>query len=118
MDDFQREAIQLNLDKLLNGSSHFSICAVDNMGKLLGVNPESHPDYKVLNALHCVRYVEMSSSMKAELPNKIMNCLMASFDTSLMSRALMAVANGEIKNLPPIEDVEVRDKPKLRLFKS
>lgn len=118
MDDFQREAIQLNLDKLLNGSPSFSICAVDEMGKLLGVNPESHPDYKVLRALHCVRYTEMSSAMKAELPNKVMNCLASSFDTGLMSRALMAVANGEVKSLPAIEDLEVNESPRLRLFKS
>lgn len=118
MDNFQSETIKLALDKMLNQSSHFSICDVDKLAKLLGVNCDSHPDYTTLSALHCVHYSEMSASMKAELPNKIMRVLSAKFETGLMSKALAAIANGEIKDLPNIEDVEPKNQPRLRLFKS
>lgn len=117
MDAFRTETIKLALDKMLNQSNHFSVCDVDRLGKTLGVNPESHPDYKLLNALHCVHYSEMSSQMKAELPERIMNCLSARFETGLMAKALEAVAMGEVKDLPPIEDTEATAKPRLRLFK-
>jgi hypothetical protein len=113
--NFQQEVIMAALDKMLNKSNHFSICDVDKLAKVLGVNPSSHPDYKLLSALHCVSYGDMSASMKAELPSRVMAVLSARFDVSLMAKALEAVSSGEIKDLPPIEDVEVS--PKLRLFK-
>lgn len=116
VDAFKTETIKLALDKMLNQSNHFSICDVDKLGKTLGVNPGSHPDYKLLNALHCVHFSEMSPQMKAELPERIMNCLSARFETGLMAKALEAVAAGEIKDLPPIEDAPPSNKPKLRLF--
>lgn len=117
MDKFQQEAVSLALDKMFNQSSHFSICVIDKLAKNLGVNCESHPDYKVLNTLHCVHYTEMSAEMKAELPNKVMNVLSAKFEVGLMAKALAAVANGEIKDLPPIEDAEVGRSGVLRLLK-
>jgi len=117
MDEFKQETIRIALDKMLNDSGHFSICDVDKLANLIGTNPRSHPDYKVLNALHCVDFDKMSVEMKAELPNKIMNVLSASFETDLMARALIAVSTGEVKNLPPIEDVEVSEPKLISLFK-
>ena len=117
MDSFQQETIKIALDEMFNGSSHFSICDVDKLSKILGSNCKSHPDYKFLSALHCVDFSSMSSDLKTELPNRVMNVLSTQFDTGLMSKALLAVSNGEVKDLPPIEDIEVIDKPRLRLFK-
>ena len=118
MSQFKAETIRIALDKMLNGSGHFSICDLDKLGSLLGTNPKTHPDYRILNALHCVNYTEMSAEMKAELPGKIMGVLSASFDTDLMAKALIAVSSGEVKNLPPIEDVEVSKTKLIKLFKS
>ena len=118
MMSFESEVIKLKMDEIFNKSSFFSISDVNDVAKVLGVNPSSHPDYKLLHALHCVHYTEMSAEMKAELPNRVMNVLSARFDTELMSRALIAVKNGEVNSLPPIEDVEVKERKLINLFKS
>lgn len=118
MDEFKKEALRLRLDKLLNQDSFFTVCAVDSLAKMIGVNAKAHPDYQQLRALHCVDYSEMSDAMKAELPAKIMKCLTTSFDTSIMSKAIAAVAAGEIKSQPQIEDVEISHNQPLRLYNS
>ena len=100
----KQEIITLALDKLLNKSKHFSICDVDKLSETLGTNSSSHPDYKFLNALHCVDYSEMSAELKSELPEMIMRVLTARFETGLMVKALLAVSSGEIKDLPNTED--------------
>ncbi len=112
MKEYQIEIVNLALDKLLNRESHFSICAVDSLAKTLGVNCKLHPDYKFLNALHCVHYSEMSSDLKGKLPEMIMSVLSGRFDTGVMAKALAAVAAGEIKDLPETED----DKPTRKLW--
>lgn len=118
MEEFKKEALRLKLDKILNRDSFFQVCAVDSLAKMIGVNAKAHPDYQQLRALHCVDYSEMSDAMKAELPTKIMNCLTTSFDTRIMTKAIAAVATGEIKPLPPIEDIEVNSRQPLRLYSS
>ena len=118
MDSFQQETIRLKLDEMFNDVGHFSICDVDKIGKLVGVNVKSHPDYKYLSALHCMDYSKMSAEMKAELPNRVMNVLSAKFDTDLMAKALIAVVNSEIKDQPCIEDREVKENKLISLFKS
>lgn len=118
MEEFKKEALRLKLDKILNRDSFFSVCAIDSLAKMIGVNARANPEYRQLKALHCVDYDEMSEEMKAELPNKIMRCLTTSFDTSLMSKAIAAVVTGEIKPQPPIEDIEVSYRQPLRLYNS
>ena len=104
MDDFQQEAVRMAVDDMFNGSSHFSICDVDKIGKMLGTNPQSHPEYKFLSSIHCVHYTDMKPDFKAELPNRVMMCLSAKVDSELMTKALLAITNGEIKSLPNTED--------------
>ena len=114
IDQFAGEAVQLKLDKLFNQQHYFSICDVREIAKLIGANPELHPDYPVLQTLHCVDYASMSAQMRAELPSRVMGVLACKVDTGLMTKALLAVANNEVNDLPPIEDVEVstRGNPK------
>lgn len=85
---FESEALELAIKKLLGGK-HFSICKLDDIGKFLGVNPEHHPNYKMLQALHCVDYCDMSEDMRQELPRKIMECLRPQFSPELMAKALL-----------------------------
>lgn len=118
MDAFTKETVKLKLDDIFNNSRYFSIHEINELASMLGVNIHSHPDYKVLRALSLVEYSSMSPSMKEELPNKVMSVLSSSFDTELMSKALIAVANGEIKELPPIEDVPVSESVRPRLYSS
>lgn len=117
MEKHQTEIISLALDKLFNRKGHFDICTVDKLAKTLGTNCDSHPDYKFLSALHCVSYGEMSADLKAKLPEMVMSVLSSRFETGLMAKALAAVHNGEIKDLPPIEDSEPGQSKLLRLFK-
>jgi len=117
MEAYHTEIIGLALDKMLNQESHFSICTVDKLAKIIGSNCSSHPEYKFLNSLHCVHYSEMSADLKAKLPEMIMNVLSSRFETGVMVKALAAVANGEIKDLPYIED-NAPPPSRLRLFKS
>jgi len=116
MKGHELEIINLALDKMLNRESHFNICAVDKLAKTLGVNCSAHPDYKYLNTLDCVGYAEMSLDLKAKLPEIIMAVLSGHFDTDLMVKALTAVRNGEVKDLPCIEDVGPTTKV-VKLFK-
>jgi len=104
MDSFQQEAVRMAIDDMFNKSHCFSICDVDKIGKMVGTNPKAHPDYKFLSSIHCVHYTDMKPEFKAELPARVMQCLSSKVDSELMTKALLAVATGEIKNLPPIED--------------
>jgi len=104
MQDYQKEIIATALDKMLNRQNHFSICTVDKISEAIGSNCSSHPDYKFLNALHCVNYSEMSEELKSKLPELIMSVLTARFDTGLMVKAMDAVLSGEVKDLPNTED--------------
>lgn len=114
---FESEVVKTTLDNLFNNKGHFDICTVDKLGRILNVNPQTHPDYDLLSALHCVNYSKMSAQMKSELPDRVMTVLTAKFETGLMAKALLAVSTGEINDLPPIEDVEIRKSPRLSLFK-
>ena len=113
MEDFKEEVVMLLIDKILNKSSYFSVCDVEKLGKTLGYNVKSHPDYKYLNALHCTHYADMSNELKSKIPVMIMNCVSNQFDSSLITKALLAVKGGEVKDLPNTED----DCPTLRLIK-
>ena len=104
MENHHIEIINLALDKMLNRGSHFSICTIDKLAKAIGTNCALHPDYRYLSNLHCVNYSEMSPDLIDRLPGMIMSVLSARFDTSVMAKALAAVHNGEIKDLPNIED--------------
>lgn len=116
MEKHHTEIIQITLNKLLNKNSFFSICDVDRLSDVLGTNCQAHPDYKYLHSLHCCSYSDMSRDLKEKLPEMIMNVLTSRFDTGLMAKALAAVANGEIKDLPYIEDSEPPKGRLVRLF--
>ncbi|VUD48603.1 hypothetical protein TDB9533_01266 [Thalassocella blandensis] len=117
MDKHQIEIIEIALNKLLNKQGFFSICEVDRLAKTLGTNCEAHPDYKFLSALHCTSYADMSNDLKTKLPKMIMNVLSSRFDTSLIAKALAAVASGEVKDLPIIEDTAPPANRIVKLFR-
>jgi len=104
MEEHEKEIINLALDKLLNKKSYFDICIVDKVAETLNVNPGINPDYRFLSTLHCINYSDMSNDLKEKLPAMIMAVLSGRFDISLMTKALVAVQTGEIKDLPNTED--------------
>ena len=48
-------------------SSHFSICTMDNVCKVIGAEAKGKA-YDMLHALHCVHYNKMSPGVRAALP--------------------------------------------------
>lgn len=73
MDDLKQLAAMTALNETLAGN-HFSICAIDNAGKLLGVNPKGEA-YDTLHALHCIDYAKMPRQLREAIPDLIRQCL-------------------------------------------
>lgn len=91
LSDFEKACVKQALDKLLN-DRHFSICAFDNIGEMLGVNVSQHPNYVFLNGLHCVDYNKMSAEIRNNLEAKMLECLRPStnFSADRLFGAVMA----------------------------
>lgn len=73
MDDLKQLAAMTALNEMLAGS-HFSICTIDKVGKLLGVNPKGEA-YDTLHTLHCIDYSKMPARLRDAIPELIRQCL-------------------------------------------
>lgn len=73
MDDLKQLAAMTALNEMLAGN-HFSICTIDNVGKLLGVNPKGEA-YDTLSTLHCIDYSKMPAKLRDAIPDLIRQCL-------------------------------------------
>lgn len=98
---FEAKALELALNKLFS-EKHFSICQLDTIADLIGVNAQAHPNYKTLRALHCVDYNKMDRETRDQLQIKIMECLRPQFNFSsaAITKALLMEGNDHI----PTED--------------
>lgn len=56
------------------GKGWFSICTIDNVGKMLGRNPHGEA-YDILHSLHCVHFDKMPPVLRDEIPALIEQCL-------------------------------------------
>lgn len=63
-----------SLNNMMRGG-HFSICAIDSVGKLLGIEPRGTDAYNVLHALHCVDWGAMPPQLRDAVPGLINECL-------------------------------------------
>jgi hypothetical protein len=54
---------------------HFSICTIDNVGKLLGIEPRGSDAYNVLHTLHCIDWNAMPPQLREAVPGLINECL-------------------------------------------
>ena len=52
----------------------FSICTIDNVGKMLGRNPRGEA-YDILHSLHCIHFDKMPPALRDEIPRLIEQCL-------------------------------------------
>lgn len=52
----------------------FSICAIRDVGQMLGINPEHTQAYKMLQPLHCIAYANMPSEVVEAIPQLIRDC--------------------------------------------
>lgn len=93
--NFETTSVELLIDKMFNGCKHFSICDLDKLGEMIGVNPKSHPNYKFLQGLHCIDYEKMPPQFIEQLQRKVAECLRRNnhMDAKLMASNLMAEGN-------------------------
>jgi len=89
---FETAVLEQALNNLFT-DKHFSICALDNIGKLLNVSPSQHPNYKLLQALHCVDYADMSPAILQELQQRVAECLRPQFQPGALAKALLMEGN-------------------------
>jgi hypothetical protein len=95
---FEAKALELAINKLFQ-EKHFSICQLDTIAELMGVNAQAHPNYKVLRALHCVDYSKMDSETREQLQHKVIECLRPQFNFSAaaLTKALLMEGNDHIE---------------------
>ena len=87
--NFEQACIAQAVDELFK-KKHFSICTVDAIGKMLGVNPEQSPKYKFLSGLHCVDYADMRPDVLAGIQQAVVECLRPNFNGNVVSALLVA----------------------------
>lgn len=96
---FEAAVLEQAIKKIFTGR-HFSICDVDDAAELLGVNPKQHPNYKLLNALHCVHFSDMSKEILNGLQEKVAECLRPTFHPAMLTKAILSEGNDHM----PTED--------------
>ena len=89
---FETAVLEQALNKLFT-KKHFDICTLDDIGKLVGVNPAQHPNYKLLRTLHCVDYDSMSPEILQELQERVAQCLRPQFQPGALAKALLMEGN-------------------------
>lgn len=73
MNDIKALAALTALNEMFAGS-HFSICTIDTVAKLLGVHPQRDA-YDTLHALHCVHWSKMPRELRDRMPELIQQAL-------------------------------------------
>lgn len=73
MKGIQEMAAMVALNNMFK-QGHFSICTIDNVAKMLNVNPKGKV-YDVLHTLHCIDFSVMPSELKDAVPGMIRECL-------------------------------------------
>lgn len=53
---------------------HLSICTIDKVARLLGVDPKGE-SYDILSAVHCVDFSQMPLALRDAVPRLIRQCL-------------------------------------------
>lgn len=72
-DDIKQLAAIEFMNKMMRGG-HFSICTVDEIAKMFGINPDPEA-YRILRTLHCVDFSAMDRALYASIPALIQSAL-------------------------------------------
>lgn len=73
--DLKQMAALTALNEMLAGSSP-SICTIDQVGRMLGIDPKRAGDaYQILHTLHCVNYSKMPRELRDQIPGLVQQCL-------------------------------------------
>ena len=68
-EELKRLSAETALNHMMS-SGHFSICAVRDAAKLLGVNPQGEA-FDILHALHCIDWDKMPTTLRDAVPDLI-----------------------------------------------
>jgi len=96
--------IKMKLKKLLEGR-HFCICDLDDIGKLLGVDPKGSEHYNVLRTFHCVDYAAMPREVRDDMPQMIMEALTPKYNLEAMTDALLSVNSFKNEGIVSMGDI-------------
>lgn len=89
MSEFKRSTLELAIKNLF-GKSHFDICALRDIGKMMGCNPEHSDLFPYLHSLHCVNYRDMPPEVLRNLQASVIECLRPQFNAAAVVFALTA----------------------------
>lgn len=96
----KEETVKVALKKLFKEDGHFSICAIDNLLKVTGTIPDPET-YKMLNAVHCVNYRDMSGEYRGWLFKTVMTMFVDNgFPVEIIDRMVINDA-GRIIDITP-----------------
>lgn len=73
MTDLKELAAKTALNNMFR-KGHFNICAIDDVAKLLDVDPKGEA-YTILRTLHCVDYSTMPKELRDAIPDLVRQCL-------------------------------------------
>lgn len=73
MSDIKQLAALTALNNMME-SGHVSICTVDEVAKLLGIDHKGEAR-DVLSTIHCVKFAKMPDELRAAVPGLIEKCL-------------------------------------------
>lgn len=93
------------LNSMFEGS-HFDICTIDNVAKMLAVHPERDA-YQQLRALHCINWNKMPRELRAAVPGLVQQALAGGehvpvFSLATESSQVLAVIDGSKHTRRPI----------------
>jgi hypothetical protein len=73
-DELKQLSALTALNNMMRGS-YFSICTIDSVGRLLGIEPRGSDAYNVLHTLHCIDWGKMPPQLREAVPGLINECL-------------------------------------------
>lgn len=73
---------------------HFDICIVRDVMEITSLGRQSHPNFKLLHALHCVSYNEMPPELRNKIPQMVNELLVGDFRNEAVEAALNGIGVG------------------------
>lgn len=70
MSDLKNLAALTAINTMMQGG-HFSICTIDKVADLMGINCRGSDAYKTLSTLHCIDYAKMPRELRDAIPGMI-----------------------------------------------
>lgn len=110
MDDLKQLAALTALNEMM-ASNYFSICTIDKIAQMLGVNPKGEA-YNVLHTLHCIDWAKMPQPLREAVPGLIQQCL--SIAPAYQFKGPPTRKEPELRT---IIDVPIEQKPKRGLLR-